>query len=103
MESVFAVVDIYWVAHLENADAVATVALTESMLTMIYTVAIGLGVGATAMVPGVSGNEIRRVRRALPYRRLRWGLLFPIVVGTSACFSRQVAGADGWIAMGCGR
>ena len=49
MESIFAVVDIFWVAHL-GADAVATVGLTESMLTMIYTVAMGLSIGATAMM-----------------------------------------------------
>ena len=49
MESIFAVADVFWVAHL-GADAVATVGLTESMLTMIYTVAMGLSIGATALV-----------------------------------------------------
>ena len=49
MESIFAVVDVFWVAHL-GADAVATVGLTESMLTMIYTAAMGLSIGATALV-----------------------------------------------------
>jgi putative MATE family efflux protein len=49
MESIFAVVDVFWVAHL-GADAVATVGLTESMLTMIYTAALGLSIGATALV-----------------------------------------------------
>ena len=56
MESIFAVVDIFWVAHL-GADAVATVGLTESMLTMIYTVAMGLSIGATAMVARRTGER----------------------------------------------
>ena len=49
MESVFVVADVFWVAHL-GADAVATVGLTESMLTMVYTLAMGLSIGATAIV-----------------------------------------------------
>src|SRR5688572_2868598 len=53
MESVFAVVDIYWVSHLEPEiakEAVTTVGLTESMLTLVYALAIGLSIGAMAMV-----------------------------------------------------
>jgi MATE family, multidrug efflux pump len=49
MESIFAVADVFWVAHL-GASAVATVGLTESMLTMIYTLAMGLSIGAMALV-----------------------------------------------------
>ena len=49
MESIFAIADVFWVAHL-GADAVATVGLTESMLTIIYTAAMGLSIGATALV-----------------------------------------------------
>jgi putative MATE family efflux protein len=56
MESIFAVADVFWVAHL-GADAVATVGLTESMLTMIYTVAMGLSIGATAMVARRIGEQ----------------------------------------------
>src|SRR5205809_5797775 len=54
MESTFAVVDIFWVLHIRPnavaAEAVTTVGLTESMLTLMYAVAIGLSIGATAMV-----------------------------------------------------
>jgi len=49
MESLFAVVDIYFVSKI-SVDAVAAVGLTESVLTLIYSVAIGISVGATAMV-----------------------------------------------------
>ncbi len=49
MESLFAIVDIFWVSRL-GADAVATVGLTEALLAMIYAVAMGLSVAATATV-----------------------------------------------------
>jgi putative MATE family efflux protein len=54
MESIFAVADVFWVAHL-GADAIATVGLTESMLVLIYTVAMGLSIGATALVARRTG------------------------------------------------
>jgi len=49
LESVFAVVDVFFVSRL-GADAVATVGLTESLLTFVYAIAIGLSVGAMATV-----------------------------------------------------
>ena len=56
MESVFAVWDVFWVAHL-GPDAVATVGLTESLLTLIYTAAMGLSIGVTAMVSRRIGEK----------------------------------------------
>src|SRR5881394_2590666 len=56
MESIFAVADVFWVSHL-GADAVATVGLTESMLTLIYTAAMGVSIGATALVARRTGEH----------------------------------------------
>jgi putative MATE family efflux protein len=58
MESLFAVVDIFWVSRL-GSNAVATVGLTESMLSLIYAVAMGLSAASTALVARRFGEQNR--------------------------------------------
>jgi putative MATE family efflux protein len=58
LESVFALVDMYFVSHLPNSkNAIATVGLTESVIALIYTIAIGLSTAATAVVSRRVGEK----------------------------------------------
>src|SRR5207253_8938313 len=56
MESIFAVVDVFWVSRL-GSDSVATVGLTESILTLVYTAAMGLSIGVAAVVARRIGEK----------------------------------------------
>src|SRR5262244_452365 len=56
MESLFAIVDVFWVAHL-GANAIATVGLSESILMLVYCGAMGLSMAATAMVARRIGEK----------------------------------------------
>jgi putative MATE family efflux protein len=56
LESLFAVVDVFWVGRL-GADAVATVGLTESLVSLVFAVGFGLGMSTTAMVARRIGEK----------------------------------------------
>src|SRR4051812_50223573 len=56
MESLFAITNVFWVTRL-GSDAIATVGLTESVLTLVYSVAIGVCMSTTAMVARRTGEK----------------------------------------------
>src|ERR1044071_8951779 len=56
MESIFAVVDVFWVAHL-GPSAVAAVGLTESMMMILYAIAMGVSIGVMALVARRVGEK----------------------------------------------
>ena len=82
MESVFAVVDIFWVAHV-SPDAVATVGLTESMLTVAYTAAMGLSIGVTAMVARRIGEKNPEGAAEAAVQGIALGVIVAAIVGVA--------------------
>ena len=80
LESVFAVVDVFWVSRL-GAPAVATVGLTESMLALIYALAIGLSMAATAMVARRIGERDRERAARTAVQAIMLGVLIAVPLG----------------------
>lgn len=81
MESVFAVADIFFVARL-GAEAVAVVGLTEAVLTLVYALAIGLSMAATAMVSRRIGEKRPEAAAEAAGQVLLIGLVISAVIGT---------------------
>ena len=82
MESVFAVVDIAFVSRL-GTDAIAAVGITEALITVLYAVAVGLGMGVTAMVSRRVGAQ-RRERAAAATGQAIWiGAVLSVVIGVA--------------------
>ena len=80
MESLFAVVDIFFVSRL-GPSAMAAVGLTESMLTMIYTVAAGLSIGVTAVVARRMGERNPDAAAEAAIQSILLGASIAIVMG----------------------
>ena len=81
LESIFAVADIFWVSHL-GPNAVASVGVTESLLTMIYALAMGLGIGATAVVARRIGEKDPEGAARAAVQALVLALIVSVVLGT---------------------
>ncbi|MDX1482675.1 MAG: MATE family efflux transporter [Woeseiaceae bacterium] len=81
MEAIFAVVDIAFVSRLGTA-AVAAVGITEALVTVLYAVAIGLGMGATAMVSRRIGAGNADEAALVTGQALWIGAILSILIGT---------------------
>jgi putative MATE family efflux protein len=79
MESLFAIVDVFWVAHL-GADAMATVGLTESILMLVYCGAMGLSMAATAMVARRIGERDHEGAAVAAVQALAVGIVASVII-----------------------
>lgn len=97
MESIFAVVDAFFVGRLGPA-AVATIGLTESLMVVIYTVAMGLSIGVTATVARRIGEKDPDGAARATVQGLLLGLLLSTILGVfGAIFAPELLtlmGAD---------
>lgn len=79
MESIFAVVDIYFVSKL-GVEAIATVGITESLITIIYAIAVGLSTAATAMVSRRIGEKNKEGASAAAFQAILLGAIISVVI-----------------------
>jgi putative MATE family efflux protein len=80
LESLFAVVDVFWVGRL-GADAVASVGLTESLLSLVFAVGIGLSMSTTAMVARRIGEKDPEGAAIAGVQGIFLGLLVSLSIG----------------------
>jgi putative MATE family efflux protein len=80
LESLFAVVDVFWVSRL-GSDAIATVGLTESVLTLVFAVGIGLAMSTTAMVARRIGEKDREGAAIAAVQAVALGLFASVLLG----------------------
>ena len=80
MESIFALVDIAYVSQV-SVNAVATIGLTESVVTLIYAIAIGLSMAATAIVARRIGAKDVKGAKEAAVQAIGLGILVSIIVG----------------------
>lgn len=80
MESTFALVDIIFVSRI-SVNAVATVGLTESVITLLYAVAIGLSMAATAVVARRIGEKDKKGASKAAVQAIFLGALVAVIIG----------------------
>jgi len=85
MESIFALVDIAYVSRV-SVNAVATIGLTESVITLIYAIAIGLSMAATAIVARRIGEKNIKGARETAVQAILLGIAVALVTGVIGAF-----------------
>ncbi|HEY6290516.1 MAG TPA: MATE family efflux transporter [Terriglobia bacterium] len=80
LESLFAVVDVFWVARL-GSDAVATVGLTESMASLVFAIGMGLSLSTTAMVARRIGEKDPEAAAVAGVQAILLGLIVSLAIG----------------------
>ena len=97
MEAIFAVVDIAFVSRL-GTSAVAAVGITEALITVLYALAIGLGMGVTAMVSRRIGEKDPHAAAKVTGQAIWIGAAISVIIGVFGVINAEnlleLMGAD---------
>src|ERR1700691_1847762 len=85
LESLFAVVDVFWVGRV-SANAVATVGLTESLLLLVFAIGMGLSLSTTAMVARRTGEKDPEGAAVAGVQAIFIGLAFSVAIGVPCLY-----------------
>ncbi|HWC76616.1 MAG TPA: MATE family efflux transporter [Blastocatellia bacterium] len=83
LESLFGVVNVFWVSHL-GSDSIAAVGLVESMLTIVFALSIGLSMGTTAMVARRIGEKDHKGAAVTAVQSIIIGIIASIPISVAA-------------------
>ncbi|MGB5699323.1 MATE family efflux transporter [Muriicola sp.] len=90
MESIFAIVDIAYVSQV-SVNAVATIGLTESVITLVYAIAIGLSMAATAVVARRIGEKDEAGASQAAVQAIFLGIIVAVLIGiVGLLFSKEI-------------
>ncbi|MEC7264190.1 MAG: MATE family efflux transporter, partial [Bacteroidota bacterium] len=90
MESIFALVDIAYVSKV-SVNAVATIGLTESVITLVYALAIGLSMAATAVVARRIGEKDVQGAKVAAVQAISLGVLISVIIGiVGILFAKEI-------------
>ncbi|MFP4061140.1 MAG: MATE family efflux transporter, partial [Bacteroidales bacterium] len=90
MESFFSIADIYFVSRL-GPDAMAAIGLTESLMTIVYAIGMGLATGTTAIISRRIGEKKRELAAVSAVQAIITGLLVSLIIAVpSAIFAGDI-------------
>jgi putative MATE family efflux protein len=93
MESLFGIVNVFWVSSL-GADAIAAVGVTESILVMVFAIAMGLSMAITATVARRIGEKDQAGAQMAAGQGLMAGLVLAVILSVlGLIFGEQLLGA----------
>jgi putative MATE family efflux protein len=85
MESIFVIVDIYFVSKL-GANAVATVGLTESMITIVYAISLGIATATTSLVSRRIGEKNPEKASNTAFQAILTGMILSVLIAVPGAF-----------------